>query len=98
MQVSKLGFGCMGLSGIFNAPKISICVTDRPIVMELVGFTKAIQHPCDTCSQKINLPMKLLIHIYLSFYLDLLSYLILNTMGKLKKLVEEGKVKYVGLS
>ncbi|CAL9093358.1 unnamed protein product [Musa textilis] len=84
-----------------HAPKISICVRDRPLVTELIGFTKAIQRPCDTCSQKINLPMtfmKLLIHIYLSFYLDLLSYLILNTIGELKKLVEEGKVKYVGLS
>ncbi|KAE8729118.1 Perakine reductase [Hibiscus syriacus] len=55
LEVSKLGFGCVGLTGFYNDP-----------VPE--------HHRVDT-----NTPIE-------------------DTMSELKKLVEEGKIKYIGLS
>ncbi|XP_008796760.1 probable aldo-keto reductase 1 [Phoenix dactylifera] len=145
LEVSRLGFGCCGLTGIFNAP-----VTDESgISIVQDAFNKGITF-FDTADvygggsneilvgkalkqlprEKIQLATKFGIAKYENDvleikgapdyvracceasllrlgveYIDLYyqhrvdpSVPIEDTMGELKKLVEEGKVKYVGLS
>ncbi|KAB1199606.1 putative aldo-keto reductase 1, partial [Morella rubra] len=76
--VSKLGFGCMGLTGAYNSPLsdedgISCCEASlKRLGVEYIDLY--YQHRIDT-----KIPIE-------------------ETIGELKKLVEEGKVKYIGLS
>ncbi|KAG6703116.1 hypothetical protein I3842_07G067800 [Carya illinoinensis] len=144
-EVSKLGFGCMGLSGIYNDP------VPEEVVISIIkyAFTKGITF-FDTADvygananevlvgkalkqlprEKIQLATKFgivamksgdvivngtpeyvrsccegslkrlgveYIDLYYQHRIDT-SVPIEDTMGELKKLVEEGKIKYIGLS
>lgn len=147
LEVSKLGFGCMGLSGMYNAPlpeeaAISIIkeaynkgitffdtadvygphtneilvgkalkhlprekiqlATKFGIVPKGSGFRNAavngspeyIRACCNASLERLDLDY---IDLYYQHRIDT-SVPIEETMGELKKLVEEGKVKYIGLS
>ncbi|KAF8017966.1 hypothetical protein BT93_H2999 [Corymbia citriodora subsp. variegata] len=145
LEVSKLGFGCMGLTGIYNAPVleeagISI-ITDAfakgvtffdtsdiygPKINEILvgkalkklprekvqlatkfGVVKieadkvvikgTPEYVCTCCESSLERLGVEYIDLYYVHRIDT-SIPIEETMGQLKKLVEEGKVKYIGLS
>uniref|UniRef100_A0A7N0VMR7 NADP-dependent oxidoreductase domain-containing protein n=1 Tax=Kalanchoe fedtschenkoi TaxID=63787 RepID=A0A7N0VMR7_KALFE len=77
LEVSKLGFGCMGLSGIYNSP-----LSDEDgISIIKQAFNKGITF-FDTAD----------------VYGGNTNEVLVGKIGELKKLVEEGKIKYIGLS
>ncbi|KAG6647251.1 hypothetical protein CIPAW_07G065800 [Carya illinoinensis] len=77
LEVSKLGFGCMGLSGAYNSP-----LSDEDGISVIkYAFSKGITF-FDTAD----------------IYGPHTNEILLGKIGELKKLVEEGKVKYIGLS
>ncbi|XP_058084842.1 probable aldo-keto reductase 1 isoform X5 [Magnolia sinica] len=144
-QVSKLGFGCMGLSGVYNSPVteevgISI-ITDafkkgitffdtadvygananeilvgkalkqlprekiqlatkfgitgiEPTRLVVKGTPEYVRTCCEASLKRLCVDY---IDLYYQHRVDT-SVPIEETMGELKKLVEEGKVKYIGLS
>ncbi|XP_062201616.1 perakine reductase-like isoform X2 [Phragmites australis] len=75
-QVSKIGFGCMGLSGIYSSP-----VPDEDVVAIIKTAFDAGVTFFDTGDA----------------YWPHNNEDMLGKMSELKKLVEEGKVKYIGL-
>ncbi|XP_078179736.1 putative aldo-keto reductase 1 isoform X2 [Carex rostrata] len=77
LEVSKLGFGCMGLTGVYNLP-----------VSDDVGIS-IIKHAFDNGITFFDTS---------DAYGPQTNEILLGKMGELKKLVEEGKVKYIGLS
>ncbi|KAK3418403.1 hypothetical protein EUGRSUZ_H04364 [Eucalyptus grandis] len=145
LEVSKLGFGCMGLTGIYNDPVpeevgISI-ITDAfakgitffdtsdiygPKINELLigkalkklpreevqvatkfgivkieadnlvirGSPEYVRSCCESSLERLGVEY---IDLYYVHRIDT-SIPIEETMEELKKLVEEGKVKYIGLS
>ncbi|XP_043697788.1 probable aldo-keto reductase 1 [Telopea speciosissima] len=144
-EVSKLGFGCMGLSGIYNAPvsedvgisiikeafskgitffdtanvygananevlvgkalkqlpreKIQLAtkfgvVRIEPTKMVVNGTPEYVRACCEGSLERLGVEY---IDLYYQHRVDT-STPIEETMGELKKLVEEGKVKYIGLS
>ncbi|XP_010025042.2 probable aldo-keto reductase 1 [Eucalyptus grandis] len=145
LEVSKLGFGCMGLTGIYNDPVqeeagVSI-ITDAfakgvtffdtsdvygPKTNEILvgkalkklprekvqlatkfgalqtkgydaainGTPEYVRSCCEASLKRLNVDY---IDLYYVHRIDT-SVPIEETMGELKKLVEEGKVKYIGLS
>ncbi|XP_035819786.1 putative oxidoreductase, aldo/keto reductase family protein isoform X1 [Zea mays] len=136
LEVSKLGFGCMGLTGVYNAPvpdqagidiikhafeagitffdtadaygphtnevllgKVQIA-TKCGIAgfdasgMRVKGTPDYVRACCEASLQRLATDY---IDIYYQHRIDQ-SVPIEETMGELKKLVEEGKVRYVGLS
>ncbi|KAF8017965.1 hypothetical protein BT93_H2998 [Corymbia citriodora subsp. variegata] len=145
LEVSKLGYGCMGLSGIYSAPVpeevgISI-ITDAfakgitffdssdiygPKINEILvgkalkklpreevqlatkfgvvkiepgnvvvrGTPEYVRSCCESSLERLGVEY---IDLYYVHRIDT-SIPIEETMGELKKLVEEGKVKYIGLS
>ncbi|CAK7340949.1 unnamed protein product [Dovyalis caffra] len=147
LEVSKLGFGCMGLTGAYNAPlpedagisiikeafskgitffdtsdvygphtnevlvgkalkhlpreKIQLA-TKFGIVPKTSDFRNAaingspeyVRSCCEASLKRLDLEY---IDLYYQHRIDT-SIPIEETMGELKKLVEEGKVKYIGLS
>ncbi|KAJ1295497.1 hypothetical protein BS78_01G228600 [Paspalum vaginatum] len=145
LEVSKLGFGCMGLSGVYNAPvpeEAGIAIIRHAFEAGITFFDtadaygphtnevllgKALKHfprekvqvatkcgiagfdangmrvkgtpdyvrsCCEASLQRLDVDY---IDIYYQHRIDQ-SVPIEETMGELKKLVKEGKVKYVGLS
>lgn len=147
LEVSKLGFGCMGLSGMYNAPlpeEVGISIIKEAYSKGITFFDtadvygphtneilvgKALKHLprekiqlatkfgivpngsdfkncaingspeyiracCDASLKRLDLEY---IDLYYQHRTDT-SVPIEETMGELKKLVEEGKVKYIGLS
>ncbi|XP_044500622.1 probable aldo-keto reductase 1 isoform X1 [Mangifera indica] len=145
-EVSKLGFGCMGLTGVYNDPvpeEVGISIIKHafdqgitffdtsdmygPHTNELLVGKALKQLPREKVQlatkfgvvkfNRINLPticgtpeyvrsccedsLKRLdveyIDLYYQHRIDT-AVPIEDTMGELKKLVEEGKIKYIGLS
>ncbi|TVU31107.1 hypothetical protein EJB05_22778, partial [Eragrostis curvula] len=145
LEVSKLGFGCMGLSGIYNAPvpeeagiaiikhafeagitffdtadvygphtnevllgkalnqlprdkvqvatKCGVAAFDASGV-QVKGTPDYVRACCEASLQRLAVDY---IDLYYQHRIDQ-TVPIEETMGEFKKLVEEGKVKYVGLS
>ncbi|WVZ58733.1 hypothetical protein U9M48_008973, partial [Paspalum notatum var. saurae] len=77
MQVSKLGFGCLGLTGAYNSPLDD----EAGAAVVAHAFRRGITF-FDTSD----------------YYGPLANEILLGKVGELKKLVEEGKVRYIGLS
>ncbi|KAK3041982.1 hypothetical protein RJ639_002290, partial [Escallonia herrerae] len=146
LEVSKLGFGCMGLSGNYNAPVVAeegitiikecfnrgITFFDTSDIYGLdhaneILLGKALKHLprekiqlatkfgyfkidstqvvikgspeyvrscCEASLKRLNVDY---IDLYYPHRVDT-TVPIEDTMGELKKLVEEGKIKYIGLS
>ncbi|KAJ0982447.1 hypothetical protein J5N97_010702 [Dioscorea zingiberensis] len=148
LEVSKLGFGCMGLSGAYNSPlpeeegiavlkhafKQGITFFDTSDVygpltneiligkalkelpreeiqlatkfgivrvrpgggggMEVNGKPEYVRECCEGSLKRLQVDY---IDLYYQHRIDQ-TVPIEETMGELKKLVEEGKVKYIGLS
>ncbi|XP_077245413.1 putative aldo-keto reductase 1 isoform X2 [Tasmannia lanceolata] len=145
LEVSKLGFGCMGLTGIYNAPlpdedgisiikeafhkgitffdtadvygananeiligkalkqlpreKIQLATKFGIVKIEqnglvVKGTPEYARACCEASLQRLDVEY---IDLYYQHRVDT-SVPIEDTIGELKKLVEEGKVKYIGLS
>ncbi|XVF66610.1 hypothetical protein PTKIN_Ptkin10aG0051000 [Pterospermum kingtungense] len=146
LEVSRLGFGCAGLSGILNAPlsheegcpvikeafnsgitffdtadvygenhdneimvgkalmqlprdQIQLATKFGLILLEGVQFDikgtpEYVRYCCESSLKRLNVDY---IDLYYQHRVDT-SVPIEETMGELKKLVEEGKIKYIGLS
>ncbi|MED6123552.1 palmitoyltransferase akr1 [Stylosanthes scabra] len=146
LQVSKLGFGCMGLSGSYNDPlpeQEAISVINHAFTngitffdtsdvygsnhsnelllakalkilprhniqlatkfgisrpgtagLEVKGTPQYVRSCCEASLKRLQIEY---IDLYYQHKVDT-SVPIEQTMGELKKLVEEGKVKYIGLS
>uniref|UniRef100_A0A0E0M7R2 NADP-dependent oxidoreductase domain-containing protein n=1 Tax=Oryza punctata TaxID=4537 RepID=A0A0E0M7R2_ORYPU len=145
LEVSKLGFGCMGLTGVYNPPvaeEDGVAVVRRAFEAGITFFDtsdaygphtnevllgKALKqlprekvqvatkfgiagfdanglivkgnpdYVCACCEASLERLAVDYIDLYYQHRIDQ-SVPIEETMGELKKLVEEGKVKYVGLS
>ncbi|KAK4596375.1 hypothetical protein RGQ29_014419 [Quercus rubra] len=123
-EVSKLGFGCMGLSGGYSDPvpeKVGILIIKHAFSQGITFFdTSDIYGPhanevlvgkctkrtlingtpeyvrscCEDSLKRLGLEY---IDLYYQHRIDT-TVPIEETIGELKKLVEEGKVKYIGLS
>ncbi|KAM1095740.1 hypothetical protein EV2_010881 [Malus domestica] len=145
-EVSKLGFGCMGLSGVYNSPvadedgiaiikhafskgitffdtadiygphtnevllgkalkqlprekiqvatKFGIVGQVDPPVISAKGTPEYVRSSCEGSLKRLDVDY---IDLYYYHRVDS-SVPIEETVGELKKLVEEGKVKYIGLS
>ncbi|XLS96960.1 hypothetical protein HN51_039695 [Arachis hypogaea] len=119
LQVSKLGFGCMGLTGAYNDPlpeQEAISVIKHAFTQGITFFDTAdiygsnhanelllakikgtpdyVRSCCEASLKRLGVEY---IDLYYQHRVDT-SVPIEQTMGELKKLVEEGKVKYIGLS
>lgn len=145
LEVSKLGFGCMGLTGVYNYPvpeedgikiikhafnrgitffdtsdvygphtneilvgkalkhlprqKIQLAtkfgiVRIAPTGVQVNGTPGYVRSSCEASLKRLNVEY---IDLYYQHRVDT-SVPIEDTMGELKKLVEEGKIKYIGLS
>nr|GMD22347.1 perakine reductase-like [Ipomoea batatas] len=141
LQVSKLGYGCMGLTGVYNNPvseeegiavikeafskdsglikyacldieiisrralkhlprekvelatKFGICRIDSTEVI-VKGTPEYVRSCCEASLKRLQVDY---IDLYYVHRIDT-TVPIEETMRELKKLVEEGKIKYVGLS
>lgn len=146
MQVSRLGFGCGGLSGIYNAPlsheegcaiikevfnkgvtffdtsdlygdnhdneimvgkalkqlprekvqlatKFGVTVSEG-MVFGVNGTPEYVRECCEASLKRLDVDY---IDLYYQHRVDT-SVPIEDTMGELKQLVNEGKIKYIGLS
>lgn len=145
LEVSKLGFGCMGLSGVYNSPvseedgiaiikdayskgvtffdtadvygasanevlvgkalkqlpreNIQLATKFGIVRMEATkmvvkGTPEYVRSCCEASLKRLGADY---IDLYYQHRVDT-SIPIEETMGELKKLVEEGKIKYIGLS
>ncbi|KAL1313123.1 probable aldo-keto reductase 1 isoform X1 [Arachis ipaensis] len=145
LEVSKLGFGCMGLTGVYNDPvpeevgisiikyafnkgitffdtsdfygphtnellvgkaikeiprdKIQIATKFGIVKMEpnnviVNGRPEYVRSCCEGSLQRLGVDY---IDLYYQHRIDT-TVPIEDTMGELKKLVEEGKIRYIGLS
>ncbi|KAJ3690858.1 hypothetical protein LUZ61_020022 [Rhynchospora tenuis] len=145
LEVSKLGFGCMGLSGVYNSPlaeeagiaiikeafnkgitffdtsdiygpktneilvgkalrqlpreKIQLATKFGIAGLDLNGISikgnpEYVRASCEASLDRLGVDY---IDLYYQHRIDQ-SVPIEETMGELKKLVQEGKVKYIGLS
>ncbi|KAL5575314.1 hypothetical protein UlMin_017013 [Ulmus minor] len=145
LEVSKLGFGCMGLSGVYNAPvpdEVGISIIkyafnkgvtffdtsdvygenaneiligkalkelprDKVQLATKFGIVKItadkiivkgtpdyVRSCCEASLKRLGVDY---IDLYYQHRVDT-TVPIEDTMGELKKLVEEGKIKYIGLS
>ncbi|KAF4358529.1 hypothetical protein G4B88_028378 [Cannabis sativa] len=148
LEVSKLGFGCMNLNGVYKAPvseeegilvikhafskgitffdtadaygedsanevlvgkalkqlprekvqlstKFGIAGLDRETLSVIVrGTPEYVRSCCEASLKRLDVDY---IDLYFQHRVDT-SVPIEDTMGELKKLVEEGKIKYIGLS
>ncbi|KAK2365183.1 putative aldo-keto reductase [Trifolium repens] len=146
LEVSKLGYGCMGLSGVYNdavpedvatslikhafskgitffdtsdfygahanevlvgkalkdlpwdqiqiATKFGIVKRDENDNVVLNGSPEYVRSCCEGSLQRLGVEY---IDLYYQHRVDT-TVPIEDTMGELKKLVEEGKIKYIGLS
>ncbi|XP_058179553.1 perakine reductase-like [Rhododendron vialii] len=146
LEVSKIGYGCMGLTGVYNPPvsdedgiavikhafskgitffdtsdiygadhaneilvakalkhlprdKIQLatkfgCVKSIPTEIVVKGTAEYTRSCCEASLKRLGVDY---IDLYYIHRIDK-TVPIEETMGELKKLVEEGKVKYIGLS
>ncbi|EEF49672.1 aldo/keto reductase, putative [Ricinus communis] len=145
LEVSKLGFGCMGLTGVYNSPlsdedgisilrhafdkgitffdtsdvygphtneilvgkalkqlpreKVQLAtkfgiVKMPPPKMIVNGIPEYVRSSCEASLKRLGIDY---IDLYYQHRVDT-SVPIEETMSELKKLVEEGKIKYIGLS
>ncbi|RWR80180.1 perakine reductase-like protein [Cinnamomum micranthum f. kanehirae] len=146
LEVSRLGFGCGGLSGVYNAPlphedgasvikhafdggvtffdtsdiyganndnefmvgkalkqlpreKIQVATKFGIVKIEeanmvINGTPEYVRKCCEESLMRLGVSY---IDLYYQHRVDI-SVPIEDTMGELKKLVEEGKIKYIGLS
>ncbi|XP_021282559.1 probable aldo-keto reductase 1 [Herrania umbratica] len=145
LEVSKLGFGCMGLTGVYNSPlseeevisiikdafakgitffdtadayaahtnevlvgkalkqlprkKIQLATKFGIVAMQASGMIvngspEYVRSCCEGSLKRLDVDY---IDLYYQHRVDT-SVPIEETMGELKKLVEEGKIKYIGLS
>lgn len=147
LEVSRLGFGCAGLSGMLNAPlshedgcsiikeafskgvtffdtsdvygykhdneimigkaleqlpreqvqlatKFGVRFTPDRMKVIVNGTPEYVRECCEASLERLGVDY---IDLYYQHRVDT-SVPIENTMGELKKLVEEGKIKYIGLS
>ncbi|KAM4068273.1 hypothetical protein ACB094_M002100 [Castanea mollissima] len=78
LEVSKLGFGCVGLSGLYNAPLSH--EAGCSVIKEAFDRGIAFFDTSDLYGHNYD------------------NEIMVGKMGELKKLVEEGKIKYIGLS
>ncbi|KAF3647345.1 putative aldo-keto reductase 2 [Capsicum annuum] len=78
LEVSKLGFGSMGLTGVYNAPVSE----EEGIAIIKEAFSKGVTF-FDTSD---------------IYGMDHGNESLVGKMREVKKLVEEGKIKYIGLS
>ncbi|KAI6683595.1 hypothetical protein NL676_029508 [Syzygium grande] len=115
LEVSRLGFGCAGLSGALNAPvsqEAGCLLIKRAFEKGITFFDTADVYGNDHHSEIMigkalkELPREQIhlrrlgvdyIDLYYQHRVDT-TVAIEDTMGELKKLVEEGKIKYIGLS
>ncbi|PNY16289.1 auxin-induced protein pcnt115 [Trifolium pratense] len=134
-NVSKLGYGCMGLTGVYNAAvpedvvtslikhafskgitffdtsdfygaqanevlvgkiatKFGIVKRDENDSVVINGSPEYVRSCCEGSLQRLGVEY---IDLYYQHRVDT-TVPIEDTMGELKKLVEEGKIKYIGLS
>ncbi|XP_047053113.1 probable aldo-keto reductase 1 isoform X2 [Lolium rigidum] len=111
LEVSKIGFGCMGLTGVYNAPvpeDAGVAVIRHAFEAGVTFFDTADVYGPHTNEvllgkalrglprEKVQVATKCGIAGF-----DASGMCVKGSpeyMGELKKLVEEGKVKYVGLS
>ncbi|KAB1199609.1 putative aldo-keto reductase 1 [Morella rubra] len=107
-EVSKLGFGCMGLTGAYNSPlsdEDGISVINYAFNKGITFFDTADAYGphsnelllgkcCEASLKRLGVEY---IDLYYQHRIDT-KIPIEETIGELKKLVEEGKVKYIGLS
>ncbi|KAL2461017.1 putative aldo-keto reductase 3 [Abeliophyllum distichum] len=121
LEVSKLGYGCMGLSGNYNIPvpeEEGIAVIKEAFskgvtffdTSDIYGTNHANEYLVGKAlkqlpREKIQLATKVCLKRLDVDYIDLYyvhridtTVPIEETMGELKKLVDEGKIKYIGLS
>ncbi|XP_002517067.2 perakine reductase isoform X1 [Ricinus communis] len=146
LEVSKLGFGCAGMSGIYNAPlpheagcaimkdvfskgitffdtsdlygdnydneimvgkalkqlpreKVQLATKfgikkSKGLQFEVIGNPEYVRQCCEASLKRLDVDY---IDLYYQHRIDT-SVPIEDTMGELKKLVEEEKIKYIGLS
>ncbi|TKY51204.1 aldo-keto reductase 1 [Spatholobus suberectus] len=146
LEVSRLGFGCVGLSGLYNAPlsheagcsiikeafnmgvtffdtsdfyglnhdneiligkalkelpreKVQLAtkfglVRSDGVFAGVKGTPEYVRQCCEASLKRLDVEY---IDLYFQHRVDI-SVPIEDTMGELKKLVNEGKIKYVGLS
>ncbi|CAN6575488.1 unnamed protein product [Malus baccata var. baccata] len=146
LEVSKLGFGCMGLTGGYNSPvadedgiaiikhafskgitffdtadvygphtnevlvgealkqlprenvqlasKFGLVGQGNPLIISAKGTPEYVRSSCESSLKRLDVDY---IDLYYYHRVDT-SVPIEETMGELKKLVEEGKIKYIGLS
>ncbi|MBA0822717.1 hypothetical protein Goarm_019500, partial [Gossypium armourianum] len=104
--VSRLGFGCGGLSGILNAPlshQDGCSVIKEDFNNGITFFDTADVYGKNhdneimVCKALKQLPRDQ-IQLATEFSIVVLGYNSPSRMEELKKLVEEGKIKYIGLS
>ncbi|KAK4739069.1 hypothetical protein R3W88_002766 [Solanum pinnatisectum] len=106
-EVSKLGFGCMGLSRAYNTPvpeEEGIAII-KEALKQLPREKIQLATKFGICTMEENKMTVKGTPEYALDYIDLYyvhridtTVPIEETMGELKKLVEEGKIKYIGLS
>nr|GLL25678.1 perakine reductase-like [Ipomoea trifida] len=121
LEVSRLGYGCMGLTGMYNNPvteeegiaiikeafNAGITFLDTAdvyganhsneyLVGKVVvrGTPEYVRSCCEASLHRLQVDY---IDLYYIHRIDT-TIPIEETMGEMKKLVEEGKIKYVGLS
>ncbi|KAK9041985.1 hypothetical protein V6N11_017068 [Hibiscus sabdariffa] len=114
LEVSKLGFGCMGLSWMYNDPvpdDVGISIIKHAFARGITFFDTSDVYGPKTNEILVGKALKQLprekgslerldveyIDLYYQHRVDTRTP-IEDTMGELKKLVEEGKIKYIGLS
>ncbi|MBA0681478.1 hypothetical protein Goari_023278 [Gossypium aridum] len=108
LEVSRLGFGCVGLSGVYNAPLSHDegCSVIKEANNRGITFFDTADAYGDKHDNEIMLG-KALKHlprekIQVATKFGVVKWESeghrLYEMGELKKLVEEGKIKYIGLS
>ncbi|KAB1227462.1 putative aldo-keto reductase 1 [Morella rubra] len=112
LEVSKLGFGCMVLIGAYNSPPSeedgleAVAKRENPSShkiwppnVEISDFTvngkpEYVRSCCEASLKRLDVEY---IDLYYQHRVER-KVPIEETIGELKKLVEEGKVKYLGLS
>ncbi|KAG9158552.1 hypothetical protein Leryth_021609 [Lithospermum erythrorhizon] len=123
-EVSKLGFGCMGLTGVYNNPlpeDEGVAIMKEAFHGGVTFFDTSDVYGADHANEylagkamkqlpreKIQLATKLNRHNLKCLGVDCIDLYYIHridttvpieeTMTELKKLVEEGKIKYIGLS
>ncbi|KAL4642261.1 hypothetical protein ACB092_02G002500 [Castanea dentata] len=127
LEISKLGFGCAGLSGLYNTPlsheagcsvikeafdsginffdtsdlyghnhdnEIMVGKGDQYGHYGVRGTPEYVRQCCEASLKRLDIDY---IDLYYPHRIDI-TVPIEDTIGELKKLVEDGKIKYIGLS